>query len=99
MTPTAEPEEQSNPFGDDILEWDLFQSQERTLREAIAQERETVIEPLHYGVRQTLMLVYLEEFEEHLLIERLNKEGLPGRQVWRNAHVAWKRLHGKGEDD
>lgn len=93
-------EEADNPFGSDFLEWELFKSQERVLKEAIAQERETVIEPLPKGVRQYLMLVYLGEFETHLLVERLNKEGLPGRQVWRNALVAWDRLHGKeGEDD
>jgi hypothetical protein len=96
--PLSEPESE-NPFGKDILEFDVYQSQVQCLREAIAQYREEEIRPLDWKVQHVHMLVYLGEMETHTLIEALNGQGLNGRIVWQETLKAFQRLHGKEEDD
>lgn len=98
--PLKEPgeEEKSNPFGKDEVEYDVYLSQVRCLREAVAQYREEEIRPLDWRVQQVHMLVYLQEMGTNTLIETLNGQGLNGRVVWNETLKAFQRLHGKEED-
>jgi hypothetical protein len=93
--PLSEPEG-NNPFGNDLLEFDVYQSQVNCLREAIAQYREEEIRPLDWKVQHVHMLVYLGEMETHTLIETLNGQGLNGRVVWNDAMKMFQNLK---EDD
>jgi hypothetical protein len=93
--PLSEPEG-NNPFGNDLLEFDVYQSQVTCLREAIAQYREEEIRPLDWKVQHVHMLVYLGEMETHTLIETLNGQGLNGRVVWNDAMKMFQNLK---EDD
>lgn len=95
--PLSEPGS-DNPFGNDIVEYDVYKSQVRCLEDAIAQYREESQERLPAKVRRMHMLYYLREMEEHNLVEALSGMGLNGRVVWNNAKMAFQKLHGKDEE-
>jgi hypothetical protein len=87
-----------NPFGKDIVEWDVYLSQVTCLENSIGEYREEEPTTLPSDVRRMHMLFYLAEMEEHNLVEALNSMGLNGRIVWNNTKESFQSLHGKEDE-